>query len=253
MAHVERDGVRIAYEAHGNGPPLLLSHGFSASKEMWRPQLEALGQRYRVMAWDMRGHGRSDSPEDPSVYSEEETIEDMRAVLEACGAERAVLGGLSLGGFMSLAFYRVYPDRVAGLMLFCTGPGYRSDEARAKWNEMADGYARRLERRGLDGLAPGDETQGAPHRSAEGLVRAARGMLAQRDARVIDSLPDIAVPTLVLVGEDDRDFHAPTDYMAKKIPGAKKVGIPEAGHAANLHQPAAFNRAVLDFLADVRW
>ena len=86
------------------------------------------------------------------------------------------------------------------------------------------------------------------HRSAQGLAHAARGMLAQVDARVIDSLPGIAVPTLVLVGENDTPFLTGSDYMARKIPGAVKVVLPGAGHAANIDQPEAFNRAMLSFL-----
>jgi pimeloyl-ACP methyl ester carboxylesterase len=78
-------------------------------------------------------------------------------------------------------------------------------------------------------------------------------MLAQRDATIIDSLPTIKVPTLVLVGADDKAFIAPTDYMANKIPDATKVVIPEAGHAANIDQPDAFNKAMLDFLAGITW
>ena len=87
------------------------------------------------------------------------------------------------------------------------------------------------------------------HRDATGLAGAARGMLAQQDDRVIQSLDTIAVPTLVLVGANDTNFLAATDYMAAKIKGATKVVIDDAGHAANLHQPAAFNRAVEAFLA----
>ena len=87
------------------------------------------------------------------------------------------------------------------------------------------------------------------HRDASGLAHAARGMLAQRDARVIESLPDIKVPSLVVVGADDAPFLAASDYMAAKIPGAKKVVIPAAGHAVNIDQPQAFIDAVLPFLA----
>ena len=87
------------------------------------------------------------------------------------------------------------------------------------------------------------------HRSAAGLARAARGMLAQQGDHLINSLDRIAVPTLVLVGADDRNFLNAADYMAKKIPGAVRATIPDAGHAANLDQPVAFNRAVAEFLA----
>jgi pimeloyl-ACP methyl ester carboxylesterase len=98
-------------------------------------------------------------------------------------------------------------------------------------------------------LRGGDETRLGPHRSARGLAGAARGMLAQFDSALIDSLPTIALPTLVLVGSEDKHFLAAADYMAGKIPAARKVVIRDAGHAANLDQPAAFNRAMAEFLA----
>ena len=90
------------------------------------------------------------------------------------------------------------------------------------------------------------------HRNASGLAHAARGMLTQHDGSVIASLESVHVPSLVLVGSNDTNFLAATDYMARKIPGARKVVIEAAGHAANLHQPAAFNRAMEQFLADLR-
>lgn len=250
MPHVERDGVNVYFEATGSGPPILFSHGYGATSRMWRGQVAALSDRYRVVAWDMRGHGESDSPDEPALYSEAATVEDIAAILDRAGASRAVVGGLSLGGYMSLAFYLAYPERVHALMLFDTGPGYRSAEARAGWNEMAERRASGLEAEGFAALrSAGQEVRTSVHRSAAGLARAARGMLAQFDARVIDALPRIAVPVLVLVGDRDQPFLAATDYMAAKIPNATRVVIEDAGHASNLDQPAAFNAAVEAFLA----
>lgn len=250
MPYIDRDNVRIYFEDHGSGPAILLSHGYSATSRMWQGQVEALATRYRVLTWDMRGHGESDSPDDPALYSEAATVGDMAAILRHCGVESAVVGGLSLGGYMSLAFYNAHPERVRALMLFDTGPGYRNPEARAGWNRLAERRAQALESHGLDALRDGsDEVRVSLHHSAAGLAKAARGMLAQFDARVIDALPHIAVPALVLVGALDEPFLAATDVMATKIPHATKVVIPGAGHAANLHQPAAFNRAVESFLS----
>lgn len=251
MPRLNRDGVGIHYEVHGKGPTLLLSHGFSATGEMWTGQLPALTPHFRVVTWDMRGHGQSDYPEDQAAYSEEATVADMAAILDAVGADKAIIGGLSLGGYMSLAFHRTHPERTRALLIIDTGPGYKKDEARAGWNATSLKRAERYEAEGLGLLAGGSaETRTARHRDATGLARAARGMLTQRDARVIESLPDIAVPSLVVVGADDTPFLAASDYMAGKIPGAKKVVIPNAGHAANIDQPEAFNAAVLGFLKD---
>ena len=251
MAKLDRGGVAIHYDIEGEGPVLLLSHGYSATGEMWRDQVEALKDRFRVVTWDMRGHGRSDYPDEPAAYSEALTVGDMAALLDAASVERAVLGGLSLGGYMSLAFNLAHPERVRALMVIDTGPGYRSDEAREGWNKNALRTAERYETEGLARLQRGTaEMRASSHRDASGLVRAARGMLTQRDAAVISSLPTIAVPSLVVVGANDAPFLAAADYMAGKIPGAKKVIIPDAGHAANMDQPAAFNAAVRGFLLE---
>ena len=239
MPSIDRAGVSIHYEVHGAGPPILLSHGYGATSRMWDGQVAAFAARYRLILWDMRGHGESGDPHDPALYSPALTVGDMEAVLDACAIERAVIGGLSLGGVMSLAFHIAHSERASALMLFDTGPGFRNPEARA----------RELEEKGLARSSGGTETRLGRHRSAAGLAGAARGMLAQFDSSLIDSLPTIAVPTLVLVGAEDHHFLGAADYMAGKIPGARKIVIPGAGHAANLDQPAAFNHAVADFLA----
>jgi pimeloyl-ACP methyl ester carboxylesterase len=249
MPKIDRDGVKIYYEVHGDGPPLILTHGYLSTSAMWRGQIEALTRRYKLVLWDMRGHGQSDYPEDPAAYSEALTVGDIAALLDEVGARTAIVGGLSLGGYMSLAFYRAHPERASALLIIDTGPGFKKDDAREAWNKRALDTAERLEREGLAVLQSATrERATASHRNATGLARAARGMLTQRDARVIELLPDIKVPSLIVVGADDTPFLAASDYMATKIPGAKKVVIPSAGHAVNIDQPQAFIDAVLPFL-----
>jgi len=249
MATLDNGGVEIYYETHGSGPALLLSHGYSATSQMWRPQFEALSQNHTLIVWDMRGHGRSASPRDDGAYSERLTTGDMAALLRHLGFDRALVGGLSLGGYMSLAFYADYPQMVEALLIVDTGPGFKRDAARDEWNRMALGRGRDIEARGAAALeGRSAEQASAEHPDVIGLAYAARNMLIQRNARVIESLPGIAVPTLVLAGAEDAPFLAATDYMAAKIPGAHKVIIPDAGHAVNLDQPERFNEAVLAFL-----
>lgn len=250
MPEIDREGVKIHYEVYGSGPPLLLTHGYSSTSAMWQGQIEALSEHHTLVLWDMRGHGQSDYPADPAAYSEALTVADMAALLDEVGADRAIVGGLSLGGYMSLAFHRAHPQRVRALLIIDTGPGFKKDDARDAWNRRAHDTGDRFEREGLAVLKSlSRERSSVSHRDASGLARAARGMLAQRDARVIESLPDIKVPSLVVVGADDAPFIAASDYMAAKIPGAKKVVIPAAGHAVNIDQPQAFIDAVLPFLA----
>ncbi|MBL8771434.1 MAG: alpha/beta fold hydrolase [Phenylobacterium sp.] len=250
MATLKRDdGVSLYYEVHGSGPTILLTHGYSATSQMWRGQVAELSRDHQLVIWDMRGHGQSDSPDDPALYSEPATVADMAALLDAVGAETAIVGGLSLGGYMSLAFHRVHPGRVRALLIIDTGPGYKNDEARAGWNATSLKTADRYERDGLAVLEGGSaERRTAQHRSAKGLALAARGMLTQRDAAVITSLPDIKVPAIVVVGSEDAPFLAASDYMASRIPGAKKAVIEGAGHAANIDRPEAFNAAIRGFI-----
>jgi pimeloyl-ACP methyl ester carboxylesterase len=216
---------------------------------MWAGQIDVLRRSHRLVIWDMRGHGNSDSPDDPAAYSRSLTTADMAALLDTIGAKSAVIGGLSMGGYMSLAFNVDYPGRTDALMLFDTGPGYRNDDARAGWNRTAQQRAKMFETDGLAALGSSSEVKVSRHRSAQGLAHAARGMLAQTDGTVIASLPHIQVPTLVLAGALDQPFLAATDYMAAKIPGAKRVILDGAGHASNIDRPREFNAAVTDFLA----
>jgi len=246
---LRRSGVGIHYDVHGEHserPPLLLSHGFSASAHMWDANVPALCDERRVVTWDMRGHARSEAPPSAGEYSVEQSVGDMCALLDVLGSPRAVLGGMSLGGYLSLAFHLRHPERVAALILVDTGPGFRRDEPREEWNAFAERRAAALERDGVSALSPGREV--AEHPDAAGLAHTARRVMAQFDASVIDSLPSIGVPTLVVVGSLDTNFLSAAEYMAAKIPGARKVVLEGAGHAANIDAAEAFNAAAGEFL-----
>jgi pimeloyl-ACP methyl ester carboxylesterase len=253
MPIVELNGIHINFEEHGrpDGTPILLTHAYAATLQMWKPQFEAL-RDYRVIGWDMRGHGGTDSPPAQDAYTEKLTVADMAALLRHLRIDSAVIGGLSLGGYISLEFQLAHPEMVRAVILCNTGPGYRKDEARAGWNEFSIGYAKRFEERGLEGFGRGIEIDATRQyqRSAQGLAFAGRGILTQRDAAVMEHLEEIDVPTLIVQGADDERYKAGCEYMAAKIPNARKVVIEKAGHAVNLYQPEEFNAAVLGFLRD---
>ncbi|MPZ23033.1 MAG: alpha/beta fold hydrolase [Dehalococcoidia bacterium] len=254
MPRVQNGDVSIYYETQGSGPPILLGHGYASSNKMWEPQLAPFSSKYRLITWEMRGHARSDSPADPDEYSAEKTIQDMKLVLEAEGVDRAIVVGFSLTGYFAASFYIAHPEMVTALVLFGTGPGYRNPVGREGWNKYAIARANELDRRGLESLPP-DSTEvhiGLDlQKSPAGLAHAGRGMLTQSDDRVMKALPSIGVPTLVIVGDRDEPFLVASDYMAAKIPDSRLVVIKDAGHPANLHQPGAFNDAVLSFLDEV--
>ena len=248
MPYLNRDGVDIHYEVQGNGPALLLTHGYSLTSRMWHPQIEPLAAARTVIAWDLRGHGQSDSPTDEDAYSEAEVTGDMAALLDHLGFDRAVVCGHSLGGYLSLAFVASYPAIVDGLIVANTGPGFKQDKARAGWNKLCHDSAITIEEKGAEALA-NQQIASAFHKDLAGLVYSARYMLTQHSSRVIESLAAIEVPSLVLVGSDDTRFLAAADYMAGKIPNSSKEVIENAGHMANIDQPDAFNSTIARFLS----
>ncbi len=250
---LDRDGVAVYYEVHGTGPALLLTHGFAASAEMFASVVGPLSESHTVITWDQRGHGRSAYPSDPALYSPELAVGDIAALLDAAGVEAAVIGGHSLGGYLSFEFLLAHPARTLGLVLIGSGPGFRRDEARDGWNDYADKIALSYERKGLAALADSEELDASVYRDASGLVLAARHVLKQHDGHVMESLPSITVPTLVLVGADDAAFLGSSQYMAAKIPGAELAVIEGAAHAPPVSQPVAFSEAVLGFLSRHSW
>jgi pimeloyl-ACP methyl ester carboxylesterase len=248
MPIMNRDGVDIHYDSQGDGPALLLTHGFCASSTMWQDNVTSLIKAgWRVITWDMRGHGRTGSPDDVARYSAELTVADMKALLDAADVDQAVIGGMSLGGYMSMAFHLAHTDRVRALMLIDTGPGFKNDAAREKWNDFARNRGDELEAKGDTALSSSSETR-IQKQNWRGLRNAAHGMLTQQSADVISSLPGIKVPTLVIVGDRDEPYLVASEYMATRIPKGRKVVITDAGHAANMDQPEQFNAAALNFL-----
>jgi pimeloyl-ACP methyl ester carboxylesterase len=241
VLHVER------WPSRRDATPLMLTHGFSSSSQMWADNVEPLATGRPVVTWDIRGHGRTSAPHVKGQFTPEACVADMESILDELEFDQAVIAGMSLGGYLSLAFHLAHPDRVAALVLIDTGPGYRSDDARERWNRFAESRAGAFESRGEEALPDSPEIGDGPH-DVVGLALAARGIMAQRDDAVISSLSSIAVPTLVIVGADDEPFIAGSEYMASHIPGAKLEVIPDAGHAANIDQVDEFNRVVGEFL-----
>lgn len=130
MPCVDVNGVSLYYEVTGHGPPLVLAHGFACGLRMWDPQVNVLARSWRVVTYDVRGHGISEAPDDPAAYSQAISVADLRALLEHLKMRRASVGGLSMGGNIALNFALAHPDMVTALIVADTGAG--SDEA-ADW------------------------------------------------------------------------------------------------------------------------
>jgi len=246
LAQLLRDGTGIHHEAHGQGSPILLTHGFGATSRMWDEQIEEFTDRYRLILWDLPGHGESGPP--PLPMAQYSPAGDMLTILDASEVERAVLIGLGAGGLLSLRFWRSYPERVRALVLIGTMPGLRSGMARRLWNGQVEELAAAVERGGLDALEGGAEVDPRLHPSPQGIASAARAMLTQNDDGALPWLSEIDIPVLILVGSEDKPNLSAAEHMARTIPDARKIVIPRANHAANMHKPDAVNAAIRDFL-----
>ena len=263
------DGVSLHAEATGEGPPVVFSCALNTTSENWRAQVETIAPRgYRVVLWDYRGHGRSDAPEDPDAYTMERVVSDLACVLDwAAPGERAVLVGLSFGGLTSLHFALAHPERVLGLVLAGSGPGFKNPKAQAQWAETVGHTARFIERKGAAVFAE-RATEMTVGRSPElPVARRAQAAIAEQTPHglahfgreiaglappVIDRLGEIAVPVLIVRGEEDTAYERAAEVMASRLPRAETVTIPGAGHIVNIEAAEAFDTALLAFLEDLR-
>jgi len=247
------NGIEIYYQEAGSGFPVVMTHGLGDCAELWSPLAEALADRYRVVSWDMRGHFRSEAPDDLAQYTQDIVCEDLRALCDHLGIARGVFGGHSLGGYTALRYYKKYPDRVAALVLHATGPGYRNAEGSQAWTDTLSKLAGRQESEfGRDERRPAKELRVGARALGEvgqhlvrGVANVERGVMAHPS--FVDAT-QINVPALVIVGENDKNYLASADYFASKLPNVRKIVVAGAGHPAMLEQPAVVNAAVREFL-----
>jgi pimeloyl-ACP methyl ester carboxylesterase len=247
---------QLAYESHGGGKPLVLIHAFPFDGRMWADTASSLAHRCRVIAPDMRGFGASNlGGHDASIA---DMADDVAALLDSLGIERAALGGLSMGGYVSLAFAARHPARLERLILADTRAAADSAVARAgRADALAlvakEGVAALVERQLGVLLSPAaseavrNQVRVLGKQSPEGV---SAGILALRDRPDRrGELATIAVPTLVIVGSDDK-ISPPAEMagMAAAIPGARLVEITGSGHLSNLERPSEFVAAVANFI-----
>lgn len=260
------NGMSLYYEDVGRGRPLVWAHGFACGLRMWDPQVAALADRYRVITYDVRGHGASDIPAAPEAYSQPISVEDLRGLLRHLGISRAVVGGLSMGGNIALNFALAFPDMVDGLIICDTGAGSDNTE---EWIGNCEAWAQLLEREGIEAFADvmvahpllaryasqGPEAARlmrslvTTHR-ARGLAHTLRGVLARRPTiySLEPRLRQLRVPTLLIVGEFDEPCLKVHRFMGEVIAGSEQVVVKGVGHMTNLEDPATFNAAVSEFL-----
>jgi pimeloyl-ACP methyl ester carboxylesterase len=261
MPTLEHDGVKQFYRDEGKGQPVLLLHGFPLSSESFWPQLDVLPRRHRLIVPDHRGFGRSSLDDGPTEMRR--MAEDALAILDALKVSSAVVGGLSMGGYVAMAMAKLEPDRVKALVLIDTQAGSDSEADRQKREELA----RAVEAKGLevlvDSMMPrliSHDTAPAVRARVQALIRAntskgaaaaLRGMALRPDSKEV--LSRFAGPALVVVGE--KDVITPVEKaqeMAGVIPKSKLVQLPAVGHLSNVEAPEAFNRHLEEFLTTTR-
>jgi pimeloyl-ACP methyl ester carboxylesterase len=254
--------MRLAFLDEGPGPAVVLLHGFPLSSAMWKEQVHGVGSIYRMIAPDLRGHGGSPAPD--GVYTMDEMADDVIELLDTLSLdEPVVVGGLSMGGYVALSLVVRYPARVRGLMLMDTRAGADSPDAAQKREEMAraviaadnagpvvDSMMPRLFAKTTLELRPERVTilrKVMEQTSPRGIAGALRGMACRPDR--LGALANIAVPTLVLVGEEDV-ITPPSEAqaLADAIAGARLEVVPESGHMAPYENPAVANPVILRFL-----
>jgi pimeloyl-ACP methyl ester carboxylesterase len=262
------DGFKLYYEEHGgSGSPLVLAYGIGGNTEMWDVNVAALSARHRLILWEPRGHARSDSPEDPAKVSFARWALDLRDVMDHLRLRRAHVGGLSLGAGIATRFALRFPGRVrsllvtnsssaAGLPLSVDNLVMRAQSIKITLEKGMDAMAEYameanpnlVERLKIDPAARAEFYEEYRRLSPIGYANSLRALLAMD--HISDELPKLRVPVLLIGGDRDPSL-APMQVMKRKIRGAKLVVLSPASHFANRDQPAAWNRAALDFLARV--
>jgi pimeloyl-ACP methyl ester carboxylesterase len=268
MRTIRVGDLHVAVDDVGAGPPLVLLHGLACGRRMWFHQIRALRGRFRVIAYDQRGHGLTDAPAHAADYSAGHLTRDLIGVLDALNIEHAAIVGFSLGGGPALALAVSRPERVSRLILADVGAG-ADDPVKIQWlarhwvtliargeidelvcdmlrSELFKVYARRSTRR--------REHMAALIRTTplDGLRFTLSEVLAKRKSlfRLSGVLKSVQAPTRVLVGEHDYMCTKASRLMAQSIPGATLKVIANSGHMAPIEQPAAFTAALAEFLSE---
>jgi pimeloyl-ACP methyl ester carboxylesterase len=263
------NGIEIFYQEAGRGYPLILSHEFAGSWESWNDQVRYFARRYRVIVYNDRGYPPSTVPYDPQAYSEEQSVEDLRALMDFLGIEQAHIGGLSMGGAITLKFGIAHPERCRSLTIAGAGSGttnreefLRDQETTARAFEqqgtaaVAEFYAHgpaRVQFEAKDPVGFAEFFELFTRHSAAGSARTMRGVQMRRRSiyEVEAEMRRVQVPALILVGDEDEPCLEPALFMKRTLPNAGLAVLPKSGHTINLEEPALFNQLVLDFLTRV--
>ena len=265
------DGVQLHYEESGEGQTIVFVHEFAGDHRSWEAQMRYFSRRYRCVAYSARGYTPSDIPSKGSMYSQDIARDDILAILDHLDIEKGHIVGLSMGGFATLHFGIHYSERAHSLVVAGCGYGAEPDrrtqfrEETEKVAEMiqsstgdafAEQYAQgptRVQFQNKDPRGWADFRDQLAEHSLDGAAFTMRGVQSQRPS-LFDleaDLREITVPMLVLTGDEDEPCLIPNIYLKRTVPSAALQILPNTGHTINIEEPAAFNAAVSDFLAQV--
>ena len=274
MPYVSVDGVNLYYEVTGEGYPLVWAHEFAGDYRSWEAQVRFFSRRYQVITFNARGYPPSDVPADVAAYSQEQAVEDLRALLAHLSIQQAHVGGLSMGGSLALHFGLTHPQMCRSLIVAAAGSGSVGAE---RWKAEAEENARRFDTEGMSVVA--DDYATGPARiqfkrkdpkgwqefrdllaehSSIGAAHTFRGVQIKRPSLfdLKDRMNNLTVPTLIMIGDEDEPCVDTAVFMKRNIPTAGLSVFPQSGHTINLEEPDLYNRVVLDFLIAVeadRW
>ena len=259
MAFIRVNDLQIAYTDAGIGRPIVLIHGYPFNRSLWNEQVEALSSTCRVIAPDLRGFGESDAA---ATATMNEMAHDVAQLMDHLEITQAAIGGLSMGGYVALAFYKQFPSRVRALVLADTRAQADTEDAK----QTREQQAKKALDEGMAGIADSmlpklltpETVSKHPEivkrvrdmmlkTKPEGAAAALRGM-AERDDQT-DLLAKVAVPSLILVGAEDAITPvADSEKMHQGIAGSRLVVLENAGHVSNLERTEQFNDALVGFL-----
>ena len=265
------DGVKLYYEEAGAGRPLVFVHEYAGDYRSWEPQMRFFSRYYRCIAFNARGYPPSDVPQDPEKYSQALARDDIRSTLDHLGIDKAHVCGLSMGGFAALHFGISYAERALSLVV--GGCGYGAEPAkreqfRAEINAAADQIAKqgmqevakryslgptRVQFQNKDPRGWQEFASQLAEHSTLGSALTMQGVQARRPSlwELVDGMRTIAVPTLILTGDEDDPCLEPSLLMKRSIATSALAVMPSAGHTINIEDPDEFNRLVFNFLAAV--
>lgn len=267
MTRIAANGVHLNAEVSGNGPPVLLLHGFTGSAATWSPLRAWPG--FTLVAADILGHGESDSPADFRRYRMERCAEDILTLMDHLRIEKAAVLGYSMGGRLALHLAAHAPERLTALVLESASPGIEDEREREARRRSDEELASAIEAGGLEafvdrwealplfasqtrlpsGVREGLRRQRLRNNPA-GLANSLRGMGAGVQPPLWNRLPEMRAPALLIAGALDEKYCELAHRMATSMPNARLEIAPEAGHAVHLEQPELFASAVRRFLED---